>query len=62
MTFEFFLQTSKIITKYVHEMTKDGLAASVNTRRELLKQEKHKEYSDLIIEMINWETAVRQNI
>ena len=62
MTFEFFLQTSKIITKYVHEMTKDGLAASVNTRRELLKQEKHKEYSDLIIEMINWETAVRQNM
>lgn len=62
MTFEFFLQTSKIITKYVHEMTKDGLADSVNKRRELLKQEKFKEYSDLVIEMINWETAVRQTI
>ena len=62
MTFEFFLQTSKIVTKYVHEMTKDGLTASVTKRRDLLKAEKHKEYSDLVIEMTNWETAVRGNI
>ena len=62
MTFEFFLQTSKIVTKYVHEMTKDGLADSVNKRRQLLKEDKMKEYTDLVVEMINWETACRQTI
>ena len=29
MTFDFFLQTSKIINKYTHAMTKDSLAESV---------------------------------
>ena len=62
MTFEYFLQTSKIVTKYVHEMTDQGLADSVTKRRELLKAEKFKEYSDLVVEMTNWETSVKNNI
>ena len=62
MTFEFFLQTSKIVTKYVFEMTNQGLADSVTKRRELLKAEKFKEYSDLVVEMTNWETSVKNNI
>ena len=37
MTFEYFLQTSKIVTKYLYQMTKDGLEASVSKRRALLK-------------------------
>lgn len=62
MTFEFFLQTSKIVTKYVFEMTNQGLADSVTKRRELLQAEKFKEYSDLVVEMTNWETSVKNNI
>ena len=62
MTFDFFLETSKIIYRYTHQMTKAGLEESVTKRRELLREEKKEEFAQLVLETTNWETECRTNI
>lgn len=38
MTFDYFLESSKIIFKYTLEQTKDGLAEMAAKRREAIKE------------------------
>jgi len=62
MTFDFFLETSKLVYKYTHQMTKAGLDESVTKRRELLKAEKMDEFTQLVLETTNWETECRKKV
>ena len=45
MTFDYFLETSKIVFKYHQEMTKEGFEESIIKRRELLKEGKTEEFT-----------------
>ena len=62
MTFDYFIQFSKVILKYKEQINADELEASVAERRELLKAEKYEEFNKLAIELSNWETQVTSNI
>ena len=62
MTFDYFIQVSKVILKYKEQINADELEASVAERRELLKAEKYEEFNKLAIELSNWETQVTSNI
>jgi len=62
MTFDYFIQVSKVILKYKEQICAADLAASVTERRELLKAEKYEEFNKLAIELSNWETQVTSNI
>lgn len=44
MTFDYFLQTSKIVVKFTHRMTKEGLAAHAVERRAAIKENKEDEF------------------
>ena len=62
MTFDYFIQVSKVILKYKEQINADELEASVAERRELLKAEKYEEFNKLAIELSNWFTQVTSNI
>ena len=62
LTFDYFLETSKIVFKYHQEMTKDGFEESIVKRRELLKEGKTEEFTQLVLETSNWETECRLTI
>jgi hypothetical protein len=38
MTFDFFLESSKLIIKYTHNFTKEGLAEHAKARRHAVKE------------------------
>lgn len=62
MTFDYFIQVSKVIQKYKERLCKDRLEESVAERRALLKAEKFKDFDKLAVELSNWETMVTNNI
>lgn len=54
MTYDFFLETSKLVYKYTHRMINVSLKTNVSKRRELLKEEKNAEYEEHALETTNW--------
>lgn len=55
LTFNFFLESSKLVTKYTLRQTKDGLAEHAVKRRESLKDNDEQKFQELILEVSNWE-------
>lgn len=55
MTFDFFLESSKLIIKYTYEFTKDGLAKHAMDRRAAVKDKDLEKCQKLILETANWE-------
>lgn len=55
MTFDYFLDTSKIIVKFTYMQTKEGLAEHAVKRREAIKAGDEDLFNKLILETANWE-------
>ena len=66
MTFDFFLETSKLVIKYVYNQTKDGLEEHAKKRREAIKNENEEEFQKLVLATANWEqlthTLIQANL
>jgi len=66
MTFDFFLDTSKIVVMYTHKQTKDGLAEHAVKRREAIKNNDEEAFQKLILQTANWEqltnTLIQANL
>lgn len=66
MTFDFFLETSKIVIKYVYNQTKDGLEEHAKKRREAIKNNNEEEFQKLVLATANWEqlthTLIQANL
>lgn len=55
MTFDFFLETSKLVIKYTYLQTREGLEAHAVKRRESIKNKDEEAFQKLVLETANWE-------
>lgn len=55
LTFNFFLETSKIVTRYTLQQTKTGLEEHAVSRRQAIKDNNEQRFQELILETSNWE-------
>ena len=62
MTFDYFLETSKIVTKYVILQTKDGLLEHAVKRRQAIKEGNDELFQKLVLNTANWEQLTLQLI
>lgn len=66
MTFDYFLDTSKIVVRYTYQQTKDGLAEHAIKRREAIKNNDEEAFQKLILATANWEqltnTLIQANL
>lgn len=66
MTFDYFLETSKLVIKYTYLQTKDGLDAHQIKRREAIKNKDEEAFQKLVLETANWEqltnTLIQANL
>ena len=66
MTFDFFLETSKIVVKYTYQQTKDGLEEHAVKRRAAIKAGNEEEFQKLVLATANWEqltnTLIQANL
>lgn len=66
MTFDYFLETSKLVIKYTYLQTKDGLEIHQVKRREAIKNNDEETFQKLVLETANWEqltnTLIQANL
>jgi len=66
MTFDYFLETSKIITKYVIKQTAAGLEEHAVKRRAAIRDNNEEEFQKLVLNTANWEqltqTLIQANL
>ena len=66
MTFDYFLETSKLVVKYTHQQTKDGLAEHAVKRRAAIAANNEEEFQKLVLDTANWEqltnTLIQANL
>lgn len=62
MTFDYFLESSKLIITYAYNFTKDGLAKHAEERRQAVKDKDQERVQKLILEAANWEQLATQII
>lgn len=66
MTFDYFLDTMRIINRVTLERTRDGLLDYANQRRTFLKNKDEEGYQKLILKCANWEqltaTLIQANL
>lgn len=66
MTFDYFLETSKIVVKHTYLQTKDGLDAHAIKRREAIAANNEEEFQKLVLATANWEqltnTLIQANL
>lgn len=66
MTFDYFLETSKIVVKYTYMQTKDGLAEHATKRRAAIAAGNEEEFQKLVLNTANWEqltnTLIQANL
>lgn len=66
MTFDYFLETSKIVTKYTIKQTQDGLAEHAAERRQAIKDGNDELFQQLVLRTANWEqltnTLIQANL
>jgi len=66
MTFDYFIDTMKIVVRYTQAQTKDGLKKFQLERREALKNKEEEAYQKLILKCANWEqltaTLIQANL
>lgn len=58
MTFDYFLETSKLIWKYSELKMREGMKEYAEKRREALKKKEDKEYNAIIMDSAQWEQQV----
>ena len=66
MTFQYFLETSKIVVKYTFLQTKQGLEEHAVARREAIRNGNEEEFQKLVLKTANWEqltnTLIQANL
>jgi len=66
MTFDYFLETSKVVIKYTHEQTAEGLAEHAIKRRAAIAAGNEEEFQKLVLATANWEqltnTLIQANL
>ena len=66
MTFDYFLETSKIVIKYTIQQTQAGLAEHAVKRREAIAEGKEEVFQQLVLKTANWEqltnTLIQANL
>ena len=66
MTFQYFLETSKIVVKHTYLQTKDGLDEHAVERRAAIRDGKEEEFQKLVLKTANWEqltnTLIQANL
>ena len=66
MTFDYFLETSKIVTRYTMKQTQTGLAEQAILRRAAIKANNEEEFQKLVLSTANWEqltnTLIQANL
>ena len=66
MTFQYFLDSMKIVVRYTSLQTQDGLAAHQVERRAAIKDKDEEKYQKLIMKTANWEqltaTLIQANL
>ncbi|MCP4668809.1 MAG: hypothetical protein GY849_20925 [Deltaproteobacteria bacterium] len=66
MTFDYFLETSKIVTRYTMKQTQAGLAEQAILRRAAIKANNEEEFQKLVLSTANWEqltnTLIQANL
>ena len=66
MTFDYFLDTSKIVIKYTFLQTKDGLDEHAIKRRAAIAANNEEEFQKLVLKTANWEqltnTLIQANL
>mgnify|MGYP000970976152 CR=1 FL=1 len=66
MTFDYFLETSKIVVKYTHLQTAEGLAQHSVARRAAIAANNEEEFQKLVLATANWEqltnTLIQANL
>ena len=66
MTFDYFLETSKLVVKYTFLQTKDGLEEHQKKRRQAIKDKDEEMFQKLVLETANWEqltnTLIQANL
>lgn len=55
MTFDYFLETSKLVVKYTDQQTKKGLVEHAAKRRAAIAKDDEDGYQKLILDCANWE-------
>ena len=62
LTWDTFLYIQKTTMKYVYEITHEKLEEYAVTRRALLKEGKHEEYEQNVIDSTSWSLEIRNNM
>jgi len=62
LTYDFFLECSKLQYRFTHEMVNEKQIAYQKERRQLLKDGKLEEYEALCVEMTQWAKQCRLNV
>ena len=66
MTFDYFLETSKIVVKYTIMQTKDGLEEHSVARRKAIADGDEEKFQQLVLKTANWEqltnTLIQANL
>lgn len=66
MTFDYFLETSKIVVKYTYIQTKEGLDEHAIKRRAAIAANNEEEFQKLVLATANWEqltnTLIQANL
>jgi len=66
MTFDYFLETSKIVVKHTYNQTKDGLDEHAVARRAAIAEGKEELFQQLVLKTANWEqltnTLIQANL
>jgi len=58
MTFDYFLETSKLVWKYSELKMRDGMKEYISKRRAALKEKNEKEYTTIVMDSAQWEQQV----
>lgn len=58
MTFDYFLETNKLIWKYSELKMRDGMKEYIAKRRSALKEKNDKEYTTVVMDSAQWEQQV----
>lgn len=62
MTFDYFLDTGKLVWKYAELKMRDGMKEYAVKRREAIKEKKDNDFQKLIMASANWEQQVNSVI
>jgi len=58
MTFDYFLETNKLIWKYSELKMREGMKEYTAKRRAALKEKNEKDYSGIVMDSAQWEQQV----